>query len=147
MKSTPGKFTLTALAYIVPTMLLGYVWHLVIFKDLYDNLGIYNRTQPIIPLGFFSMIIQGLIIAYLYSYYAASGSTVGKAIAFSLIIGLFLFSVSTLANAAKIQVTSMTKWFLIQAAFHLLQFVIAGVLIATVNRRKPETSDSKLEFH
>jgi hypothetical protein len=136
MESKFSKFTLTALAYIVPTMFLGYVWHLIIFKDLYDSLSIYNRSQPIIPLGFFSMILQGLIMAYLYPFYAREKSTVGKAVVFSLLLGLFLFSVSTLANAAKIQVTSMTKWLLIQTAFHLLQFVVAGLLIGLVNRQQ-----------
>lgn len=53
-----------------------------------------------------------------------------------LIIGLFLFSVSTLDNAAKIQGTSMAKWLLIQTAFYLLQFVVAGVLLGLVNRQK-----------
>lgn len=136
MKSIPAKFTLTALAYIVPTMFLGYVWHLIIFKDLYDSLGIYNRADPIIPLGFFSMIIQGCILAYLYPFFARGESTTGKAVVFSLIFGLFLFSVSTLANAAKIHVTSMSHWLEIQTAFHLLQFVVAGVLIGLVNRQK-----------
>ena len=134
MNPTPAKFTLIALSYIVPTMLIGYVWHLIVFKDLYDSLGIYNRAQPIIPLGFFSMILQGLIMAYLYPFYAGERSTIGKAVAFSLVIGLFLFSVSTLANAAKIHVTSMTKWLLIQTAFHLLQFIVAGLLIGLVAR-------------
>jgi hypothetical protein len=136
MKKNTAKFILTALCYIVPTMILGYVWHLIIFKDLYDSLSIYNRTEPIIPLGFFSMMVQGVIIAYLYPYYAKDNSTTAKAVGFSLTLGLFLFSVSTLANAAKIEVTSMSKWLLIQVAFHLLQFIVAGVLIGLVNRRK-----------
>jgi hypothetical protein len=133
---SPAKFILTALAYILPTMFLGYVWHLIIFKDLYESLGIYNRTQPIIPLGFFSMIVQGLIMAYLYPYYAQGSSSYIKAITFSLLLGLFLFSVSTLANAAKIQVTSMAQWLVIQIAFHFLQFLVAGVLIGVANRQK-----------
>jgi|SRR6185312_370011 hypothetical protein len=136
MRWTQARFTFVALAYIVPTMILGYVWHLIVFKGLYDSLGIYNRAQPIIPLGFFSMIMQGLIMAYLYPFYAGTKSTFGKAIAFSLIIGLFLYSVSTVANAAKIQVSSMADWFLIQTAFHLLQFGIVGVLIGLVSRPK-----------
>jgi hypothetical protein len=82
------------------------------------------------------MIVQGCIMAYLYPFYARGKSSIGKAIVFSLIIGLFLFSVSTLANAAKIHVTSMTEWLLIQTAFHVLQFFVAGVLIGLVNRQK-----------
>lgn len=135
MKQTLKNFTFTALAYIVPTMFLGYVWHLIIFKELYDNLGIYNRAEPIIPLGFFSMIIQGCIISYLYPFYEKE-SSIASGIKFSLLMGLFLFSVSTLANGAKIQVTSMQTWLLIQLAFHLLQFLVAGVLIGLVNKNK-----------
>lgn len=115
-------------------MILGYVWHLVIFHKLYDSLGIYNRAEPIIPLGFFSMIIQGVIIGWLYPFYAKDKSTFFKAMKFSWVLGLFLFSVSTVANAAKINVTSMSDWLLIQAPFHILQFSVAGLLIGLVNR-------------
>jgi hypothetical protein len=133
VKGKTSKFVLTALAYIIPTMILGYVWHLIIFNKLYDSLGIYNRKEPIIPLGFFSMIVQGIIIAWLYRFYAKENSGIGKAIIFSLILGIFLFSVSTLANAAKINVTSMSEWLFIQTAFHLLQFLVAGLFIGIVN--------------
>lgn len=135
MKQTTKKFILTALAYIIPTMLLGYTWHLIFFKDIYDSLGIYNRAEPIIPLGFFSMIVQGCIIAYLFPFYAKDNFAMATGIKFSLLMGLFLFSVSTLANGAKIQVTSMQTWLLIQVAFHLLQFLVAGVLIGLVNKK------------
>lgn len=131
-----SKFILTALAYIIPTMILGYAWHLIIFKDLYDSMAIYNRKEPIIPLGFLSMIIQGVIIAWFYPYYTKGKSSIGKAISFSFLFGLFLFSISTLANAAKINVTSMTNWLFIQTAFHLLQFSVAGLFIGLVNRQK-----------
>jgi len=117
-------------------MILGMAWHFVFFKELYDSLGIYNREEPIIPLGFASMIIQGLILAYLYAFYANDESSMGKAIKFNLLMGLFLYSVSTLANGAKIQVTSMQSWLLIQLAFHVIQFTISGILFGLINRKK-----------
>lgn len=129
------KFTLIALAYIIPSMILGYTWHLIIFKNLYDKLGIYNRAEPIIPLGFASMIIQGLIIAYLFPYFAKNNYIIGVGIKFSLLMGLFLFSVSTLANGAKIQVSDMQSWLFIQVIFHFVQFSIAGILIGLINKK------------
>jgi len=116
-------------------MLIGYAWHLILFKELYDSLGIYNRPEPIIPLGFFSMIIQGVILAYLYPFFAKDKASIGTAIKFCLILGFFIFSVSTLANGAKILVNSMQTWLCIQIAFTLLQFVSAGILIGLVNRK------------
>lgn len=146
MKTKATQFVFTALAYIIPTMILGYVWHLVIFHRLYDRLGIYNRSEPIIPLGFFSMIIQGIIIAWLYPFYSQGRSTFAKAIVFSLVLGLFLFSVSTLANAAKIKVTSMSDWMFIQIAFHLLQFLVAGIFIWIVNCRHSNYNHALTSF-
>ncbi len=131
-----ARFVLTALAYIIPTMILGYAWHLIIFKDLYDSLKIYNREEPIIPLGFTSMIVQGLIVAYLFRFYARGNYTIMAAIKFSLLMGLFLFSVSTQANAAKIHVSNMQSWLLIQIAFTLVQFGVGGTLIGLVNSKK-----------
>lgn len=123
------QFIITTLCYLIPTMILGMVWHFNLFPQIYENLGIYNRKDPIIPLGLTSMLVQGFIIAYLYPFYSKGENSLKKAVQFSLLMGLFLFSVSTLANAAKIEVTSMQMWLLIQTAFHLIQFLAAGVLI------------------
>ena len=67
------------------------------------------------------------------------GSPIKEGIQFGLIMGLFLFSVSTLANGAKIKVTSMSTWLAIQTAFHLIQFVLAGAGIGMVYGRNPRS--------
>lgn len=123
------RFALAAGGYIIVTMALGMSWHFVFFKDLYHGLGIYNRAEPIIPLGLASMVIQGFVLAYLYPFFRVSGAPVLRGIKFGLLMGLFLFSVSTLANAAKIEVTSMSTWLVVQSAFHLIQFVSTGAII------------------
>lgn len=134
MKTTFSRFVLMVLAYLVPTMMLGMVWHFVWFSDLYEGLGIYNRKDPIIPLGFTSMFLQGVIIAYLYPFYAEHKHSIARSIRFSLIMGFFLFTVSTLANAAKIEVTSMINWLWVQSLFTFVQFMIVGLLLAWVYR-------------
>lgn len=78
------------------------------------------------------MILQGVVLAYLYPRFYQGGAPVREGIKFGLIMGLFLFSVSTLANAAKIQVSSMSTWLAIQTAFHLIQFVVTGAGIGLV---------------
>lgn len=126
------KLVLATLVYAIVSMIHGYTWHFNFFPEVYAQLGIYNREPPIIPLGFSSMLIQGLILAYLYPRYFRGGKPVTEGIKFGLLMGLFLFSVSTLANGAKIQVSSMSTWLAIQSAFHLIQFTIAGAGIGLV---------------
>ena len=129
------RFIFTALAYLVPTMIWGMLWHFTIFPSVYEEFGIYNRTEPIIPLGFTSMILQSIIMALLFPYYKGEKKGILPGIYFSLLMGIFLYSVSTLANAAKIEVSSMQNWLLIQLAFHFLQFLTAGLFIGLVNRK------------
>lgn len=126
------KFLLATFVYAAITLVLGMTWHFILFKDLYDSLGIYNRQEPIIPLGFTSMLLQGLIIAYLYPSFNKGGRPIGQGIKFALLMGLFMFSVSTLANAAKIHVASMSTWLMVQIAFHLIQFTAVGIGISLI---------------
>lgn len=126
------RATLITLAYSIVTMLIAAPWHFVLFKDLYHSFGIYNRADPIVPLGFLSMLIQGAVFALLYPRYCNDKSTLRESVKFSLIMGVFLFSVSTIANAAKIEVNPMGTWLAIQAAFHLVQFLACGVAIGLV---------------
>lgn len=130
------KIIFAAIAYSVTTMVTAAPWHFIFFKDLYHSFGIYNRVSPIVPLGFLSMLIQGVVLACIYPRYYKGGSHYKEAIQFSLLMGIFLFSVSTLANAAKIEVSPMGTWILIQFVFHLIQFLLGGVAFGFVFSRK-----------
>lgn len=130
------KFVLATLGYTVTTMLIAVPWHFVWFKELYHSFGIYTRSEPIVALGFLTMLIQGAIIAHVYPRYYQGGSHYKAAIKFSLLIGLFLYSISTLANAAKIEVEPMSSWLVVQAFFHLLQFTLSGLVLGFVFSKK-----------
>lgn len=123
------KYLLAAVAYVVVTFALAAPWHFVLFKDLYHGFGIYNRTDPIIPLGLLSMLVQGAVLALLYPRWYRGGAPAVEGVKFGLLFGVFLFSVSTLANAAKIDVHGLGSFMAIQAVFHLLQFVATGAAI------------------
>ncbi len=130
------KMIYATLAYAIVTMLIAAPWHFVLFKDLYHSFGIYNRLDPIVPLGFLSMLIQGIVMAYMYPRFYKGGSHYKEAMQFSLLMGVFLYSVSTIANAAKIEVSPMITWFGLQAGFHLIQFIACGFALGFVYSRK-----------
>lgn len=130
------KLLLSTLSYAVVTMMIAAPWHFVLFKDLYHSFGIYNRVDPIVPLGFLTMLIQGAVMGAIYPRFYRGGSHYKEATKFSLLMGLFLYSVSTLANAAKIEVSPMGTWLAIQAAFHVIQFGGCGLVLGFVNSRK-----------
>lgn len=126
------KVLFSALGYTLVSMIWGMSWHFMFFKNLYHELGAYSRPDPIIPLGLASMLIQGFVLAYLFQLYRKGMSPIVEGLKFSMVMGLFLFSVSTLAFAAKSVVTSMTAWMLVQSGFHLVQFAATGVILGLV---------------
>ncbi len=130
------KMIYATLAYAIVTMLIAAPWHFLLFKDLYHSFGIYNRLDPIVPLGFLSMVIQGIVMAYMYPRFYKGGSHYKEAMQFSLLMGVFLYSVSTIANAAKIEVSPMTAWLELQAGFHVIQFMACGFALGFVYSRK-----------
>jgi len=112
---------------------MGFVWHLVTFKDLYAKLGIFSRIDdPIIPLGFAAMLIQGGVLAYLYPLIATSGSPVYEGIKFGLLMGLFIASSAVIAEAAKQRVSSLYTWLVVESFYYAIQFSLSGIAIALI---------------
>lgn len=125
------NFWLAFLAYLLPTFPLGYFWHLSTFKATYDALQIY-RPDVIIPMGLSSMIIQGLLFAYLYPklFSTARDQWLSSAFKFFLLFGLLAWSFIVLPVAAKFHMTSVSTFMALETAFTIIQFAVTGLLIA-----------------
>jgi hypothetical protein len=124
-------FALAVLAYLVPTFITGFTWHLVAFHDAYTRLNIY-RPDPVIPLGFGSMLVQGLIFAWAYPrlFDTARAGWTGSALRAGLLFAALSWSFTTLAVAAKHPMASVPEYVLIETAFTALQFLLVAPLMA-----------------
>jgi ABC-type sugar transport system permease subunit len=123
-----------ALSYLVPTFLLGFVWHLVLFKAYYDALAIYRR-DVIIGFGLMSMAIQALLFAWIYdrSFATAAGNTLRRGLAYALFGAALSWSFTTIAVAAKNMMSSVPDYLLIETAFTAVQWAIVGPVTAVVS--------------
>jgi hypothetical protein len=121
------KTILGLLVYCAISFVLGPLWYLGIFPDLYAELGAYNREPLIFPLGFGSMILQGLALAYLFQFFRRGVAPMREALVFAALLGLFMYSLTTMAFAAKNTVSSLPLWLGIQFCFHFIQFALLGV--------------------
>lgn len=130
-----GKFVGAWISYVLVTFAMGFVWHLLVFKKIYDELAIFSRIDdPIIPLGFAAMLIQGAILAYLFPRLRLGGPPLLEGARFGLLAGVFLASSAVLAEAAKQKVTSLPTWLVLESLYYLIQFSLSGILIAYVYR-------------
>jgi hypothetical protein len=127
------RFGLLLASYLVPTFALGFVWHLVLFDAYYHDLGIY-RDAVIIPFGFGSMLLQGSIFAAALPRSGNAGGSAPSVVKFVIGGAVLSWSFTTLAVAAKHQMTSVPGFMLIETGYTVVQFLLVGPLWALVAR-------------
>ena len=131
------KLSFATLSYFVLTMALAYPWHMVFFHDLYVEMGAFQREAPIMPLGIAAIIIQGVVIAYLYPLHLqGQNSSIKRGITFSLIIGLMVYTVMVFATAAKFNIEPVSIFLIYGTVFSFLQFTVTGAALGLIYRGK-----------
>lgn len=130
------KIIFATLSYVILSMVIAYPWHMLWFHDLYIQLGAVTRPQPIIPLGMLAMVIQGLVIAYLYPFYYRGGHPVLQGIKFSMIIGLLVYTVMGFATAAKMNINPVSTFLLYHTVFQLIQFIATGTALGLIYNKR-----------
>ena len=126
------KIIFSTISFVVLSMAVAYPWHFVWFHDLYEDMGAFTRSEPIIPLGMLAMISQGIIIAYLYPYFYKGENPIIQGIKFSLIIGAVVYSVMGFAMAAKIDINPISTFLFYSVIFQLIQFVLTGTALGLI---------------
>lgn len=126
------KYILATASYIVLSFVIAYPWHLVWFHDLYVSMGAVTRPEPIVPLGIFTMVIQGVVIAYFYPFWYRGGNPLWSGIRFSLTIGLLIYTVMGFGTAAKFNIEPIGTFLAYHTVFQFLQFTITGAALGLI---------------
>ncbi len=126
-------YTVSLLAYAVPTFILGFVWHLKLFARTYDALSIY-RKNIVIPFGAVAILLQGAVIAWVYPRLVADPGSVASGLRFGAGAALLSWTFTTLSVAAKHHMSSVAGFLRIESAFTLVQFAVVGPLLALAAR-------------
>lgn len=129
----PATVGLTVLAYVVTTFGVQGTSHFAINKEHYAAISIM-RPEPLIALGITSMLIQGLIFAWLFPVFMRASSPVKSGVVFSLTIGAFLASYIVLGEAGKYSVPSLSSWIGVEATAALVQYAVFGTLLGLLHR-------------
>lgn len=125
---------LGALCYLIPTFVLGFVWHLVAFEAYYAALAIY-RDDVIIPFGFLSMSIQALLFAWIYArLFASRVELTARALGYAAFGAALSWSFTTIAVAAKNVMSSVSDYLLIESGYTIAQWLIVAPLTAWLVR-------------
>jgi hypothetical protein len=125
------KIILGALAYILPSMPLGYFWHLTVFKKQYDKWQ-YFPSDRSVPLAFIAMVIQGTILSVAYALLPIEHTSVANIFAFAVIMGIFFWSRVVVPSMAQYPTTRTPGFFFLETAYLVSQYALFGALLYVV---------------
>ena len=131
------KYLFATLAFIIVGFIVAFVWHLVIFKSVYDSLKIYS-IEPIIPLGFISFILEGLAFVYVFQFFRRGRKPIQEGLIFGLVVyGVIMGGVGVLAEGAKHATTSLSTWLIIESIFYIVTGAILGAIVGLIYGKSP----------
>ena len=135
-----AKYILGVVVTVVIAFATAFIWHLVLFQKLYEQLGVIGRIEPNIPLGFIATLALSAVLTYLYPKVMSQGddSPVRRGATFGITIGVLNIIFWVLKFAATQPLTSIPMFMAIESTFELAQLTLMGIALGFVYRRKTE---------
>lgn len=124
----------SVLAFIAVTFAVQATSHFVINKAHYDSVGIL-RSEIIMPLGFLTMTIQGLVMSLALQGWQGGAANLQHGLWIALAFGLFLGAYMSLTEAAKYEVPSIVAWIRTEAISTTIQFTAFGLALGLIHQR------------
>ncbi len=129
------RHVFAVLGYIVATFVTQATSHFLLFKEHYAAVS-YMKSEPIFALGIASMIIQGIVISFVYANSRFGGKSIFDALKLAWLFGAFLVSYIGLAEAAKYAVPNVLSWIGVEFLAGTIQFTLAGIFLWLSHRTK-----------
>lgn len=131
------QFWVTFSAALIVTVFISIFWHVVLFEQAYLELGVYTRMDdPIYGFGLMAWLMESaaFVAIYLRTSWARGG--MAGALMFAGLMAVFIAASSLMGAAAKIAITDLGRWFMLSGGFIALHFLLLGVTVELVNRRR-----------
>lgn len=128
------KIALAAAGYVMIVFPLALAWHLGLFEEKYHAFG-YFAGEPNIPVGFATIVIQGLALAAIYPFFHTGRAGFTRACQFAALIGVFFWTSHVLALVAKQNVPGAMEFIVMETGYLVIQFGLFAVALGLINRR------------
>ena len=127
------RIALGTAAYTAVTFPIAVLWHVGLFKNLYQSFG-YFSEEPNFVVGLLTILIQGFILSGLYPLVRLSGRPIARGLKYSAIVGGFFWTSHVLAFVAKQALNDAPLFIAMETGYLVVQFGVFGVLIGLIYR-------------
>ncbi len=128
------KHILSVIGFMLITFAVQGLNHFVINRVHYANID-FVRPEPVMALGFLTMIAQGSILTLALAHIAPNGATIKDGLKVSLSFGLFLGFYIAVTEPAKYAAPSIPGWIWAEGLASAVQFVLFGLVLGFVHQR------------
>tara|TARA_R110000772_G_scaffold28740_5_gene72250 strand:+ start:809 stop:1186 length:378 start_codon:yes stop_codon:yes gene_type:complete len=112
--------------------------HFVINSAHYASID-FARPEPIMALGFLTMIVQGGILTFALAHITPIGARIRDSLKVSLSFGLFLGFYIAVTEPAKYAAPSIPCWILTEGLASTIQFVVFGLVLGFIHEHFTKT--------
>ena len=144
------RILLAAAAYVVVVFPLALAWHLGLFKEEYQAFG-YFAGEPNVPVGLAAVVIQGVVLSFIYPLFRPGRAGFGRAFQFAGLMGLFFWTSHVLALVAKQNVPNAGGFIAMETGYLVAQFglfaLVLGLDLPARRLKKPTNRNAEVSSH
>ncbi|MBV1859595.1 MAG: hypothetical protein KUG77_14370 [Nannocystaceae bacterium] len=135
IQHSPARHALAFLAFVIPTLMVGFGWKYGLFREEYGALQMH-RADISMVLAFGSLFIQAAFWAFVCSRLTAQGLWRRAAHLFLLACPLG-WSFAVCMVGAKHVMTSVPDFVMLESAFTVVMYLVVCPLISASYARRP----------
>ena len=127
------RIALGTVTYTAVTFPLAVLWHVGLFKSLYQSFG-YFSGEPSFVVGLLAILVQGAILSGLYPLVRLSGRPITRGLKYAGIVGGFFWTSHVVAFVAKQALNDASLFIAMETGYLVVQFGVFGILIGLIYR-------------
>jgi hypothetical protein len=110
---------------------MDMLFYTFIFPKEYTSKAVRPEEEQLIPIALLGLLIASFMFSYLYGEIAKGQNKFREGIKYGLALGIFMYLPLFLIFYATRDTRPLEAW-LTNAAFHIIQFGIFGIVVAHI---------------
>lgn len=127
------KIILGIIAYIILTLVIGYCWNMVLFRESYVSLASVSlRDAPIMQLGMVAILFEAVALSLIFTLFYTGSNPLTQGLFLGLLVGVFSIGYAGLVVPAKFMIDPIWKYSLLELCFGVIHFSVAGIVLGYI---------------
>ncbi|WP_242091727.1 DUF1761 domain-containing protein [Aestuariivivens sediminicola] len=125
------KLIISSVVIFIMYVIMDILFYTYVFPEKYVSKAVRPEEEQLIPIALLGLFIASCMFSYLYGEIAKGQNKFREGIKYGLALGTFMYLPLFLIFYATRDTRPLEAW-LTNAAFHIIQFGIFGIVVAHI---------------